>query len=76
MERKSSGALHAPGASGAAAAFLRMHWHIASSCDSLELLALHHARLLCRSGAAAFGRSTADDAASGRAMRRVQGGAR
>ena len=46
---------------------LRRHWHIGSSCNSLELLALHHARLLSRSGAAAFGRSTADDAASGRA---------
>jgi hypothetical protein len=33
--------------------------HVGSSCDSLELLALHHARLLAR--------STADDVASGRA---------
>jgi hypothetical protein len=46
---------------------LRRQRHIGSSCDSLELLALHHARLLARSGAAAFGRSTAYDAASGRA---------
>ncbi len=36
-----------------------------SSCDSLELVAPHHARLLARSGAAAFGRSAADDAAAG-----------
>ena len=46
---------------------LRRQPHIGSSCDALNLLALHHARLLSRSGAAAFGRSTADDAASGRA---------
>ncbi len=58
MERNSSGALRAFGASAR---------HIGSSCDYLELLDAHHARLLARSGAAAFGRSTADDAASGRA---------
>jgi hypothetical protein len=48
---------------------LRRQRHIGSSCDSLdsELLAPHHARLLAPSGAAAFGRSVADDAASGRA---------
>ncbi len=40
---------------------------IGSSCDALNLLALHHARLLSHSGAAAFGRGTADDAACGRA---------
>jgi hypothetical protein len=49
---------------------LRRHRHIGYSCNYLELLAPHHARLLARSGAAAFGaaafgRSTADDAASG-----------
>jgi hypothetical protein len=33
---------------------LRRLRHIGSSCDSLELLALSHARLLARSGAAAF----------------------
>ena len=59
MERNSPGAL-------------RRQRHIRSSCDSLNLLALHHARLLSRSGAAAFGaaafgRGTADDAACGRA---------
>ena len=58
MERNSSGALRAPGAFGAR--------RIGSSCDSLNLLALHHARLLSRSGAAAFSRGTADDAACGR----------
>ncbi len=56
---------------------LRRQRHIGSSCDSLNLLALHHARLLSRSGTAAFGaaafgrstegRGTADDAACGRA---------
>ena len=46
---------------------LRRQRHIGSSCDALNLLALHHARLLSRSGAAAFGRGTADDAACGRA---------
>ncbi len=46
---------------------LRRPRHIGSSYDSLKLLALHHARLLSRSGAAAFGRGTADDAACGRA---------
>ncbi len=46
---------------------LRRQRHIGSSCNSLNLLALHHARLLSRSGAAAFGCGTADDAASGRA---------
>ena len=47
---------------------LRRQRHIRSSCDSLNLLALHHARLLSHSGAAAaFGRGTADDAACGRA---------
>ena len=43
------------------------HNNIGSSCDALNLLALHHARLLSHSGAAAFGRGTADDAACGRA---------
>ncbi len=51
--RNSSGALRR----------LRRQRHIGSSCDALNLLALHHARLLSRSGAAAFGRGTADDAA-------------
>jgi hypothetical protein len=46
---------------------LRRPRHIGSSCDALNLLALHHARLLSHSGAAAFGRGTADDAACGRA---------
>jgi hypothetical protein len=51
---------------------LRRQLHIGSSYDSLNLrVALHHARLLSRSGAAAFksrfGRGTADDAACGRA---------
>ena len=46
---------------------LRRQRHIGSSCDALNLLALHHARLLSHSGAAAFGRGTADDAACGRA---------
>ena len=46
---------------------LRRPRHIGSSCDALNLLALHHARLLSYSGAAAFGRGTADDAACGRA---------
>ena len=59
MERNSSGA--------ARAWRLRRPRHIGSSYDSLKLLALHHARLLSRSGAAAFGRGTADDAACGRA---------
>ena len=36
---------------------LRRQRHIGSSCDVLELLAPCHARLLARSGAAAFGRS-------------------
>ena len=41
----------------------------APSAPAAHLLALHHARLLSRSGAAAadFGRGTADDAACGRA---------
>ena len=64
MERNSPGAL-----SSTRAWRLRLHWHIGSSCDSLELLALHHARLLCRSGAAAFGRSTAASAAAPLTMR-------
>ncbi len=46
---------------------LRHQRHIRSSCDFLNLFALHHARLLARSGAAAEGRRTAGDAASGRA---------
>ena len=46
---------------------LRRHWHIGSSCDHLELFALHYARPLSRSGAAAFGRGTADETACGRA---------
>ena len=60
MERNSSGALRAPGASGAAATFLRM-----LVC---RRYAASHARLLARSGAAAFGfgRSTSGSAASGR----------
>ncbi len=41
--------------------------HIGSACDALNLLALHHARLLSRSGATAEGRSTADNATCGRA---------
>ena len=36
---------------------LRRPRHIGSSCDVLELRAPCHARLLARSGAAAFGRS-------------------
>ncbi len=36
---------------------LRRPRHIGSSCDVLELPAPSHARLLARSGAAAFGRS-------------------
>jgi hypothetical protein len=64
MERNSSGAVRAP---AARAWRLRRQRHIGSSCDALNLLALHHARLLSRSGAAAFGRGTADDAACGRA---------
>jgi hypothetical protein len=59
MERNSSGALHAWR--------LQRQRHIGFSCNYLELVAAHHARLLARSGAAAFGRSTADEAASGRA---------
>ena len=58
MERNSSGALRAPGASDAAATFLRMRVcrrYVAS-----------HARLLARSRGAAFGRSTSGGAASGR----------
>ena len=46
---------------------LRRPRHIRSSYNSLELRALHHARLLSHSGAAAFGRGTANDAACGRA---------
>jgi hypothetical protein len=47
---------------------LRRDRHTGSSCNYLELLAPHHERLLAPAfGAAAFGRSTADDAASGRA---------
>ena len=45
---------------------LRRPRHIGSSCDVLELPAPSHARLLARSGAAAFGRSTSGGAASGR----------
>ncbi len=63
MERNSPGAL----ARRATRAWrLRRQRHIELSCNSLNLLALHHARLLYRSGAAAFG--TADDAASGAAV--------
>ncbi len=58
MERNSSGALRAPGASGAAATFLSMRVCRRSVAS--------HARLLARSGAAAFGRSTSGGAASGR----------
>ena len=70
MERNSSGALRAPGASGAAATFLSMRVCRRSVAS--------HARLLARSGAAAFGaaasgfgaaaegRSTSGSAASGR----------
>ena len=54
----------APGAFGAIGT---SDHQVLMACNSLELLALHHARLLSRSGAAAFGRGTADDAASGRA---------
>ncbi len=46
---------------------LRRQRHIGYSCDYIELLAPHHARMLAPSGSAAFGRSPADDAASGRA---------
>ncbi len=46
---------------------LRCPRHIGFSCNYLNLLALHHARLLSRSGAAPCGRGTADDAACGRA---------
>ncbi len=56
MERNSSGALRAPGASGAAATFLNMRVCRRSVAS--------HARLLARSGAAAFGRSTSGGAAS------------
>ncbi len=56
MERNSSGALRAWR--------LRRQRHIGSSCDSLNLLALHHARLLSHSGAAAFGRAGASGAAA------------
>ncbi len=62
MEKNSPGAL-----SSTRAWRLRRQRHIGSSCDSLNLLALHHARLLSHSGAAAFGRGTANDAACGRA---------
>ena len=58
MERNSSGALRAPGASGAAATFLSMRVCRRSVAS--------HARLLARSDAAAFGRSTSGGAASGR----------
>ncbi len=61
MERNSSGALRAPGASGAAATFLSMRVCRRSVAS--------HARLLARSGAAAFGRTAAPlahGAASGR----------
>ena len=58
MERNSSGALRAPGASGAAATFLRMRVCRRSVAS--------HARLLSRSGAAAFSRGTSGGAASGR----------
>jgi hypothetical protein len=58
---------------------LRHQRHNGSSCDSLELLAPHHARLLAPSpsGAAAFkfGRSIADDAACGRAGASASGAA-
>ena len=54
MERNSSGALRAPGASGGAATFLRM-----LVC---RRYAASHARLLARSGAAAFGRTGASGA--------------
>ena len=58
MERNSSGAQRAPGASGAAATFLSMRVCRRSVAS--------HARLLARSDAAAFGRSTSGGAASGR----------
>ena len=54
MERNSSGALRAPGASGAAATFLSMRVCRRSVAS--------HARLLARSGAAAFGRTGASGA--------------
>ncbi len=53
MERNPSGALRAPGAFGAS--------------GTSDPHAIHHALLLSHSGAAAFGRGTADDAACGRA---------
>jgi hypothetical protein len=59
MERNSPGAL--PGALRAPGAFCASGTSD-QSCDSLNLLALHHARLLSRSGAAAEA-----DAARGRA---------
>ena len=58
MERTSPGARSAPGTFGARGTSDEF------SCDSRNLLALHHARLLSHSGAAAF---TADDAACGSA---------
>ena len=58
MERNSLGALRAPGAFGAAATFLSM--------QVCRRSVSRHARLLARSGAAAFGRSTFGGAASGR----------
>ena len=58
MERNSLGALRAPGAFGAAATFLSMR--------VCRRSVSRHARLLARSGAAAFGRSTFGGAASGR----------
>ena len=58
MERNSPGALRAPGAFGAAATFLSMR--------VCRRSVSRHARLLARSGAAAFGRSTFGGAASGR----------
>jgi hypothetical protein len=61
MERNLPGALRAPGAFGASGAAPGRG--IGSSCNSLNLLPLRHARLLSRSGAAVFGRGTADDAA-------------
>ena len=51
MERNSPGALRAPGAFGAAATFLSMR--------VCRRSVSRHARLLARSGAAAFGRSMA-----------------
>jgi hypothetical protein len=46
---------------------LRRPRHFGSSCDAPKLRAPSHARLLARSGAAAFGRTATASAAEGRA---------